>query len=109
MVKILIEFASGTGLSVGFKVASKLGYLEIVKLLLQYGVDQTRQNSYAIRCASKNGHLEIVKLLLEHGYNPTELAIRNANTEEMRELLVQWKYRVDGKEYCKAKEMFGFS
>ena len=107
MIELLIEKLNNIDLSWGVGIASRAGHLDVVKLLLQCGAQPTFQKNYALRWASKNCHLEVVKLLLENGANPTELAIRNANTDEMKELLVRWKYRVDGKEYCKAKEMIG--
>ena len=51
--------------------ASRDGYLDIVRLLLQYGADVAVDDNYAIGMASQNGHLEVVRLLLENGADPT--------------------------------------
>ena len=50
--------------------ASKNGYIEIVKRLLENGADVNHQDGYgltALMYASKNGHIEVVRLLLENG------------------------------------------
>ncbi len=49
-------------------IASKLGYLSIVKLLVQYNSDINQQDSLGftpLMFAAKEGHLEIAKYLLE--------------------------------------------
>lgn len=49
-------------------IASKLGYLSIVKLLVQYNADINQQDSLSftpLMFAAKEGHREIVKYLLE--------------------------------------------
>ncbi len=91
------------------KIASLHGYTDIVKLLLlDERVDPTAGNNYAIRVASKRGHIKVVEILLKDGrVDPTdsnELAINLAETEEIKEMLIKYKYRVDGKEYCRMKE-----
>lgn len=54
-------------------IASLKGYPEIVKALLEYGVDANIRSpclgiySSALQGASGNGHLEVTKLLLNHG------------------------------------------
>jgi ankyrin repeat protein len=82
--------------------------VDVVILLLKDGrADPTEDNNYAIKAASQNGNQEVVKVLLQDGrVDPTadnDYAIRRAKTEEIREMLIAYKYRVDGKEYCKAK------
>jgi ankyrin repeat protein len=91
------------------KIASLHGYTDLVKLLLQdERVDPTAGDNHPIRVASKRGHIKVVEILLKDGrVDPTdrnELAIQNADTEEIKEMLIKYKYRVDGKEYCKMKE-----
>ena len=50
---------------------SKIGQLEVVKLLIENGADITVGDNCAIRWASRNGHIEIVKLLIENGADCT--------------------------------------
>jgi ankyrin repeat protein len=88
--------------------ASRNGYTKIVKLLLLDGrVDPTADNEYAIKHASFMGYTEIVSLLLLDGrVDPTadnEYAIIHAKTQEIKEMLIKYKYRVDGPEYQKLK------
>ena len=50
--------------------ASQKGHLEVVRLLLEIGVDNgldRNDGSTALFIASLNGHLEVVRLLLESG------------------------------------------
>lgn len=75
------------------------GNFEIAKLLLDAGADPTARDNQSIKYASSNGHVKVVKLLLEKGAEPVEYAIENAWTNEIRDLLIQEKYKVDGKEY----------
>jgi ankyrin repeat protein len=84
------------------------GHTDIVKLLLQDGrADPTDCWNAAIQHASKNGHIDVVKALLQDGrVDPTannNYAINNAATQEIKELLIAYKYRVDGPEYRKLK------
>jgi hypothetical protein len=46
----------------------KLGYLDIVKFLVEQGVDTIDLN-FALKNASSRGHLDIVKYLIENGAN----------------------------------------
>jgi len=46
--------------------AAKHGHVEIVELLLHYGVD-IREDKMAIQCAAENKHKMVVYLLLQHG------------------------------------------
>jgi ankyrin repeat protein len=85
--------------------ASYYGNTIIVKLLLQDGrVDPTVDDNWAIQWASARGHKKVVSLLLQDGrVEVTDHAIRAANTEEIKEMLIVYKYRVDGPEYQKLK------
>ena len=85
--------------------ASEEGYADIVSLLLQDSrVDPTDNDNYAIDGASKNGHIDVVEVLLQDGrVEPTDKTIKMAETDEIREMLLRYKYRVDGKEYCRLK------
>lgn len=58
-----IDLTSEKNLAI--KKACKYGYTEIVKTLLQNGIDPATNNNYAIKKASENGYAEIVKILLE--------------------------------------------
>jgi ankyrin repeat protein len=90
------------------KRASENGHSDVVEALLQDGrADPAVNYNSPIRWASCYGHKEIVKALLQDGRcNPTDDAIENAKTEEIKELLIKYRYRVDGEEYCRAKEIF---
>ena len=48
-------------------IASRDGYLSIVKLLIDHGAKVSAQNNRAIILASLYGHLSVVKLLIENG------------------------------------------
>jgi ankyrin repeat protein len=90
------------------RVASEYGYTKIVSLLLQDGrADPTVYDHYSLEWACHNGHIDIVSLLLEDGrVDPTvnnDWIIRFTREEEIKEMLIAYKYRVDGKEYCKLK------
>lgn len=90
--------------------SSDIERADIVKLLCEYDVIDQQEKNQGLRCASQKGHVEVVKILIEHGADPTDSwygknAINNAKTDEIKELLLQWKYRVDGKEYCKLKAL----
>jgi ankyrin repeat protein len=50
-----------------FFISCEHGNLEVVKYLLDVGVDIHISDNYGLRVASENGHLEVVKLLIEHG------------------------------------------
>ncbi|BCS82501.1 putative ankyrin repeat protein [Cotonvirus japonicus] len=69
----IVKFLVNNGVDVqindncAIKWASQNGYLEIVKLLVEKGADIQAGNNYALRLASFGGHLEIVKYLVEKG------------------------------------------
>jgi ankyrin repeat protein len=88
--------------NLALRFASKNGYTEIVRLLIELpldrGVDPAIYNNLSIRMASHNGHTEVVRILLdlpaERGVNPTvnnNVVIRdacvNGHTEIVRLLL----------------------
>jgi ankyrin repeat protein len=85
--------------------ASINGHADIVSLLLQdERVDPTDDYNYA----SIGGHTKVVELLLQDGrVDPAignDYAIRLAATQEIKDMLIAYKYRVDGKEYCRLKD-----
>ena len=53
----------------GIFVASREGYYDIVKFLLENGADPNHHFNIAIRWAVTNGYTDIFNLLLEHGAN----------------------------------------
>jgi hypothetical protein len=84
------------------------GHIDIVKLLLQdERVDPTDAANDAIKWASFYGHVKVVEALLQDGrVDPTATynwAIEYAKTQEIKDMLIRYKYRVDGPEYCKMK------
>lgn len=52
---------------IGLRIASNLGYVDIVKFLIEYGVDVKTRDNFPLRKASEKGHFEIVKMLVEAG------------------------------------------
>ena len=58
MVLILNDYA--------LRYVAENGHFEIVKLLLEHGVDVHANNDYALRVAAKYGYFEIVKLLKQY-------------------------------------------
>jgi ankyrin repeat protein len=85
--------------------ASCNGHTEIVELLLRDGrVDPTAQNNFVLRRACMYSHTKVVEILLQDGrVEATDQAIKNARTDEIKEMLLKYKYRVDGSEYCRLK------
>jgi ankyrin repeat protein len=81
------------------------GHTKVVKLLLRDGrADPTAGNNWDITMASRFGHIGVVKALLRDGrVEVNDWIISQAMTDEIREMLVSYKYRVDGKEYCRLK------
>jgi ankyrin repeat protein len=101
ITKIMIE--NGLSVNDGLFIACKSGCLKMVQLLLEKGADPTANDT--IKWACTNGHTEVVALLLRDGrVEVDDLTIRNAATDEINDMLIAYKYRVDGQEYCKMKE-----
>jgi ankyrin repeat protein len=50
----------------GIELASKNGHLDVVKELLNYGIEPVAYHNSPLRNAAEGGHLEIVKLLLKY-------------------------------------------
>ena len=71
VVKYLVEQGSYVRVSndEALRFASFNGHLEIVKYLVEQGADVRADNNYALRSASIKGHLEVVKYLVEQGAN----------------------------------------
>lgn len=69
MVRLILN----AGVDVHFKIdvflrfASSNGHTEIVRLLLDAGADVHAWNNFSLRYASVNGHTEIVRILLDAG------------------------------------------
>jgi ankyrin repeat protein len=86
------------------QAACELGHIKVVEALLQDNrVDPTANNNWAIRISSEYGHKEVVKLLLQDGRVEPPDDIKAA-TEEIKDMLLKYKYRVDGPEYRRMKE-----
>ena len=85
--------------------ASYYGHTKVIELLLQDGrADPTAQNNFALRRACIYGRTDVVALLLQDGrVEATDQAIKNARTDEIKDMLLKYKYRVDGSEYCRLK------
>jgi ankyrin repeat protein len=89
-VKRLIMKASTETKNTSFVWACFQGRLEIVKLLLEHGVDIHYDNDNAIRLASYGENLDIVKLLVERGANihaHNDYALEIASEHESTELI----------------------
>jgi hypothetical protein len=88
------------------RVACQYGNIKMVEALLQdKRVDPTDLDNLALRYASLYARTDVVSLLLQDGrVEPTDQIISEAPTDEIKEMLIAYKYRVDGKEYCKAMD-----
>ena len=49
------------------RYAAQSGHLDMVKLLVENGINIYADNEWALQVAAQNGHLEVVKFLVEHG------------------------------------------
>jgi ankyrin repeat protein len=89
------------------RAASKNGHTDVVKVLLRDGrVDPSYNNNWAIYRASLNGNIVIVNLLLKDGrVEVDDWIINNAKTKEIKEILIAYKYRVDGPLYREHLEL----
>jgi ankyrin repeat protein len=89
------------------KSACKNGSTEIVEMLIKDGrVDPTVDNNYAIRVACWDNHPEIVKILLAAGADANgDLVINGIENQEIKDLLLRDKYRVDGKIYQEMRQL----
>ena len=91
--------------NLAIRTASYYGHVDGVTTLLQDGrADPAAVNNYALRFASEEGHVDVVEVLLQDGrVEVNESAINNAATEEIKDMLIRYKYRVDGEEYQRCK------
>jgi ankyrin repeat protein len=76
---------------------SRNGDCEVLKLLLQTGVDVNCQNGNALRQAAKRGHADAVRLLLDHG---AEIYPQGAEplvpfSQEVKDMLLKAGWHVD--------------
>lgn len=73
-------------------LASKLGYLRIVKILYQYGANINSRNLLALRLAQKYNHRDVVEFLSNHSSQQAGL---NAEEREARNNSIQFwdKYK----------------
>ena len=89
-----------------FMTACYDGNLDEVKKMIT-SVNLAYGGYYAIRHASRLGHIEIVRLLLEHtslSDFATEWALKYANKNchiEVVQLLTEHQFRLDGPEYTR--------
>ena len=65
-VKLLLMLVD-ENLETAFKCAVRKNHTEIVKLIVEAGVNIHTDNEYALRVTAGNGNVDIVKLLLENG------------------------------------------
>jgi ankyrin repeat protein len=110
IVKLLLEYGANPNdgdyyeEETGFTMACRFVNYNMVKLFLQECVIPSDHLNHALiyaACRSK----KIVEILLEYGADPTcEAAIENAATAEIKDLLLKYKYKVDGEEYQRLKE-----
>ena len=69
--------------------AANQGYIDIVKLLLDQGVNAQANNNLGLLWAADKGHFEIMVLLVEHGANYKVLSeFRGMKCEQVVEQLV---------------------
>ncbi|MGL4803194.1 MAG: ankyrin repeat domain-containing protein [Cetobacterium sp.] len=95
---------------IALRYASQFGYIEIVKLLLEYGASTEIRSSdggTSLLVASECGNLEIVKILLKNGANvntftntkltPLIIASQNGHIEIVK-LLLKYKANLEDKD-----------
>ena len=70
MVCLYGELGDITKSVYGLPIASELGYMELVKALIEDGVDVTAEDNLALANAAYKGHYEIFKLLIKNGASP---------------------------------------
>ena len=73
VLKILIELGVDVTVkdNLPIMVAANRGNVEMVKLLIEAGTDVTTSRNYPIRLASQQGYKEVVELLIEAGADVT--------------------------------------
>jgi ankyrin repeat protein len=89
VVKVLLE--NGVEIdNMSVTESSRLGYCDIVKLLLERGYD-IKNDIFSLEHATYDGHMNIVKLLLQYGVNvennALEIASYNGYLDIVKELL----------------------
>ena len=106
VVKLLLENGADPTdeNSKSIRMAAHYGHTDVVKMLLQDGrADPAAHDNEAIISTSVRGHIKVVEDLLQDGrVEPSQWAIDHA-AEGIKEMLIGYKYRIDGKEYCKMK------
>ena len=80
IVQLLLDLYVEFDLNNAMCMASRSGHFEIVKLLIDRGVDVADQDSHALVEASYHGYLDIIRLLLNNG--------ADANAQNGRALIV---------------------
>jgi ankyrin repeat protein len=74
----------------------------IAKLLLKAGADPNANSEEYMKWAHWYDNLNMAKVLLEAGLEPTDEIIKYA-TRNIKDLLITYKYKVDGKIYNELK------
>ena len=72
IIKMLLDNLSYDQKQKMLKLASEFNKLDVVKLLVNKGVDINEGKGISIREAIRNGHIDIVKYLVEHGADVQE-------------------------------------
>ncbi|BCS82741.1 ankyrin repeat protein [Cotonvirus japonicus] len=82
-----------------FKMASRNGHFQMVKLLVKNGIDIHINKDYALRRSARKGHIEIVEFLVQNGadisaknYYAIKLAFQNNHHEVLEYLVDHVKY-----------------
>lgn len=108
VLKLLLDDGRADPADKNFAIvyACRNGHTKVVELLLQDGrADPNAHSNDPIRLASARGHTDIIKLLLDDGrIEVPDSAIEDAATEEIKEMLMRYKYRADGDEYQRMME-----
>jgi ankyrin repeat protein len=109
MIQLLLEYGADPtfNASEALRMACFFGHTKIVKLLLRDGrADPTCFDNHAIKISLRNSNIDVVKALLQDGRVDIHKEYKFSHVkQEIADMLIAYKYRVDGQEYQKMKNL----